>query len=68
MPYNNIVNASELRKLLDGNALSQIAAARELGIDPRTMRRYVAGDTPIPRVLELAMLFLISNRRRKNKT
>jgi DNA transposition AAA+ family ATPase len=62
------MNAKELRKLLETNELSQSAAARELGMDPRSMRRYIAGDAPIPKVVELALRFLITDRKTKVKS
>ena len=49
----------QLRDLLTRAGLSQRGAARELGIDERTMRRYVAGDLPVPRVVELALTALL---------
>lgn len=49
------MNAKELRSILEASELSQSAAARALDIDPRTMRRYIAGDVPIPQVVELAI-------------
>lgn len=53
----------QLRRLLEANELPQTAAARELGIDPRTMRRYIAGDLPVPKVVEYALLWLLSQRK-----
>jgi transcriptional regulator with XRE-family HTH domain len=49
---------NQLRKLLESNDLTQSAAARELHIDPRTMRRYVLGESPVPRVVELALRYV----------
>jgi hypothetical protein len=54
---------NQLRKLLDANGLPQTVAARALGIDPRTMRRYIAGDLPVPRVVEWALLHFIAQRK-----
>ena len=51
------MTAKQLRKLLERAGLSQRAAALELGLNERTMRRYVAGE-PIPRVVELAAKYL----------
>lgn len=52
-------NSTYLRRLLSRAGLSQVAAARELGIDPSTLRRYLAKDTrtaqPVPRVVVLAL-------------
>jgi hypothetical protein len=55
----------QLQKLLDSAELSQRGAARELDINERTMRKYVAGDSPIPRVIELAVRHLIHEKGRK---
>lgn len=52
---------TQLRKVLAGAGLSQRGAARRLGIDERTMRRYCAGDLPVPRVVELALLAIASD-------
>ncbi|MDP2322589.1 MAG: helix-turn-helix domain-containing protein [Gammaproteobacteria bacterium] len=46
---------TQLRAALTKAGLSQRGAARLLGIDERTMRRYCAGDLPVPRVVELAL-------------
>ena len=46
---------TQLRGLLARAGLSQRAAARELHINERTMRRYCAGQLPVPRVVELAL-------------
>jgi DNA transposition AAA+ family ATPase len=62
------MNEKELRRFLEKYELSQSAAARELGLDPRTMRRYIAGDVPVPKVVELALLFLIEDRKKKVKS
>jgi hypothetical protein len=56
------VTAKQLQKLLDSAGLSQRGAARDLDIDERTMRRYVAGDVPIPRTVEYAVRWLIQVR------
>lgn len=46
-----------LRELLDRAGLTQVEAAHRLGIDPRTMRRYVAsGDyREAPYVVQYAL-------------
>ncbi len=40
--------------------LTMAAAARKLGLDPRTFRRYVRGQRDVPRYLPYAMLGLIT--------
>jgi hypothetical protein len=57
------VTKIQLRRLLEANELPQTVAARELGIDPRTMRRYIAGDLPVPKVVEYALQWLVSQRK-----
>lgn len=58
----------QLQKLLDRAGMSQRGAAKALGINERTMRKYVAGDAEIPQVVELAMRYLIeSNDRLRGK-
>ena len=52
----------QLQKFLDDAGLSQRGAARELNIGERTMRRYIAGDLPVPRVVEFALRWLASQR------
>jgi DNA transposition AAA+ family ATPase len=60
-----MTDAAKLRKLLDDAGLSQRGAARELGIDERTMRRYCAGELPVPRVVWLALEAISTNSKPK---
>jgi hypothetical protein len=59
------MTAKQLQRLLDNAELSQRGTARELEINERTMRRYVSGDQPIPRVVEFAVLHLIDMKGKK---
>jgi len=52
------VTPKQLAKLLESCDLSQRGAARALGISERQIRRYCAGDAPVPQVVELALLHL----------
>lgn len=54
------MTATQLRALLDKAGLSQRGAAKQLGIDERTMRRYCAGET-MPRTVEYALRWLAHN-------
>lgn len=58
---------TQLRRFLEAQELTQVALAKALEIDPRTVRRYVNGESEIPRVIELACLGLttLKNERRK---
>lgn len=59
------MTAAQLQKLLDLAGLSQRGAAKDLGISERNMRRYIAGDLPVPRVVEYALRWLISEKDHK---
>jgi plasmid maintenance system antidote protein VapI len=56
------VTPKQLQAFLDRNGLSQRGAAAAIGIGERTMRRYVAGELPVPRVVELALRWVASQR------
>lgn len=48
-------DADKLRAKLDEIGLGQCGAARALGIDPRTMRRYCSGKWKVPRTVWLSL-------------
>jgi predicted transcriptional regulator len=56
----------QLRKKLEREGLSQRKAAHLIGINDRSMRRYIAGDTPIPLVVEYALEYVMARERRRN--
>lgn len=56
------MTGGQLQKLLDRAGLSQRGAAKALGINERTMRKYVAGDAEIPKVVELAIRCLCEHK------
>jgi len=53
------VTANQLKRALRDAGLSQRGAAKLLGINERTMRRYVSGEQPIPRIVEYALNWLV---------
>lgn len=59
----DLITAKELRGLLKPGAtgISQRAMAKIIDIDERTMRRYVSGDLPIPRVVQIAVSCIIDH-------
>lgn len=61
------MTGTQLQKLLDRAGLSQRGAAKALGINERTMRKYVAGDAEIPRVVELAVICLSQHKSAGNQ-
>lgn len=46
---------AELQKAIDRAGHSQSSAARELGISRRMLMRYLSGEYPVPRLVELAV-------------
>ena len=59
------MTATELRQLLAQMGVNQCEAARLIGIDPRTIRRYVAGAT-IPTTIEYSLRYLCEQSGQKN--
>ena len=61
---NHNPTARYLRELVDRAGISQVEAAHRLGIDPRTMRRYLAADDAreAPYVVQYALEALASGR------
>ena len=56
------MNAKQLKQFLKGAELSQRGAALSIGISERTMRRYIAGELPVPRVVEFALYWLAAQK------
>jgi DNA-binding transcriptional regulator YiaG len=53
----------EYREAIAGLGLSQIAAARLLGVDARTSRRWASGDRDIPPPAVRFLRYLIARRK-----
>jgi hypothetical protein len=53
------MTSQQLQRAIVDLSLTQSALATALDISDRTMRRYIAGDAPIPRVVELAIEYLL---------
>jgi plasmid maintenance system antidote protein VapI len=54
------MTGNQLQKLLDTAGLSQRGAAKLIGIGERQMRRYIAGEAVVPKVVEYALRWVIS--------
>jgi hypothetical protein len=54
--------AEHVQALLDRANLTQRAAADELDIDERTMRRYCSGEAEVPRAIIMALNLLVITR------
>lgn len=44
-----------IRGLIKASGMSQVQAANKIGIAPRTMRRYLAGDLVTPYLVQFAL-------------
>jgi plasmid maintenance system antidote protein VapI len=56
------MSGPQLQRLLDRAGLSQRGAAKALGINERTMRKYVAGDAEIPKAIEIAARCIVEHK------
>jgi hypothetical protein len=56
------MTGGQLQKLLDKGGFSQRGAAKELGINERHMRRYIAGEAVIPKHIEIAVRCICEHR------
>lgn len=54
------MDSTQLRENLAKLRLSQASAARDLDISERQLRRYISGEWPIPRVVDFAVMHLLS--------
>lgn len=52
------MTGKQLQAMLDKAGISQVKGAEALGLDARTVRRYVLGELPVPRVVALAIIHL----------
>lgn len=64
MSYNAGMRPVEFRRLLAEAGLTQAEAAGFLDVTERQMRRYVSGETPVPRVVAYALAYVIEQRRK----
>lgn len=46
---------SQFRAILDRLGFPQVGAAQFLDVDDRTVRRWIAGDVPVPRSVEMLL-------------
>lgn len=54
---------TEYSRAIDRLGWSQVGAAKALGIDPRTSRRYASGDLAMPSALRLLLRVLVNLKR-----
>ena len=46
----------QLGRALARLGISQSETARQWGVNPRTVRKWIAGDQPVPRLVDLVVL------------
>lgn len=56
---------AQLQKLLDRAGLSQRGAAKAIGINERTMRKYIAGEAVIPLTVEYALRWVVHEQQQR---
>jgi hypothetical protein len=57
----------DYRAVLEALGLSQVAAAKVLGIADRTSRAYALGERPVPEPVALALRLLMEKQRKKRR-
>jgi hypothetical protein len=58
----------DYRTALEALGLSQLAAAKVLGIADRTSRAYALGERPVPEPVALALRLLIERQQEKRQS
>lgn len=65
MPYAMPMTPKQFRQALTRLRLTQVAAARQLGVDPRTVRKWVGHERRIPEPVAILMRMWLKARRPK---
>jgi hypothetical protein len=66
MRYHQNVTGKQLQTALDKAGLSQVAAAKAIGVTDRSMRRWVVAKS-VPKVVELAVLYVCAQTEKAPK-
>jgi transcriptional regulator with XRE-family HTH domain len=61
------VTGNEFRKLRKSGGYSQSQLAREIDVTIRSLTRWETGETPIPKIAELALKYVVEKQREKGK-
>jgi len=65
---DRFVTGSKFRKLRRDAGYSQSQLSRELDITIRSLTRWERGETPVPKIAELALKYVIEKRRGKGRS
>jgi len=63
--YIDNMTGKEFRKLRVDAGYSQAQLCREIDVAVRTMTRWETGETPIPKMAELALRYVVEKKRGK---
>jgi len=61
------VTKDEFKKLRKSAGHTQASLSREMGIHIRTVTRWEIGEVDVPRVVELALLYIADKAKKKRK-
>ena len=64
-PCNMPMTAKQFRDAITRLKLTQVAAARQLGVDPRTVRKWVGRERRIPEPVAILVRMWLKARRPK---
>jgi len=59
------VTGNEFRKLRKAGGFSQSQLAREIDVTIRSLTRWETGETPIPKIAELALRYVVKKKKRE---
>jgi transcriptional regulator with XRE-family HTH domain len=64
---SGFVTGKEFRRARRSAGYSQAQLSRELAITIRSLTRWETGETPVPKIAELALKYVVKEKRRKGK-
>ena len=67
LSIDGLVTGSEFQRLRKAGGYSQSQLSREIDVTIRSLTRWETGETPIPKIAELALRYVVEKRRGKAK-
>jgi DNA-binding transcriptional regulator YiaG len=65
--YNSNVTGIEFKKLRETIGHTQASLSKEIDVTIRSLTRWETGETPIPKIAELALKYIAERSQGKNK-
>jgi len=56
------VTANQIRAALDHLGLTQVAVAQLFGVEARSVRRWVSGDSPVPDAVAVVLRLVVAGK------